>query len=121
MSTTLVSRNVTIDGRRTSMRLEPAMWDALADICGREHRSVHDVCTAVETRRTTSSLTAALRVYIVEYFRSAATEEGHGLAGHGVLPARPLGPVPLAALATHERQTAQADAERPVVRPLGPA
>ncbi|HSR71382.1 MAG TPA: ribbon-helix-helix domain-containing protein, partial [Kiloniellales bacterium] len=32
----LVNRNVFVGKRRTSLRLEPAMWDALAEICRRE-------------------------------------------------------------------------------------
>jgi predicted DNA-binding ribbon-helix-helix protein len=27
---TLISRNITVNGKRTSMRLEPAMWEALS-------------------------------------------------------------------------------------------
>lgn len=30
--------------------------------------------------------TSAIRVHIVDYFRLAATEEGHSLAGHGATP-----------------------------------
>ncbi|MEE8123006.1 MAG: hypothetical protein V3T93_02770, partial [Alphaproteobacteria bacterium] len=37
----------------------------------------------VDQRRHGSSLTAALRVFIMLYFRTAATEEGHAEAGHG--------------------------------------
>jgi len=39
---TLVSRNVTIGGHRTSCRLEPFMWDALYDICARERVTIHN-------------------------------------------------------------------------------
>jgi len=119
MSTTLLSRNVTVDGHRTSMRLEPVMWEALAEICRRERRSVHEICTMVDTRRMTSSLTAALRVYILEYFRTAATEEGHVLAGHGAVPARAAAPVPLAPRATHEHNAGQGEAEQPETHALG--
>ena len=31
-----------------------------------------------------TSLTAALRVFVMSYFRAAATEDGHHKAGHGV-------------------------------------
>lgn len=82
-SSTLVNRNVTIRGRRTSLRLEPAMWDALHEIALRESTSVHDLCTQVEFDRQESTLTAAIRVYILGYFRAAATAQGHSLAGHG--------------------------------------
>jgi predicted DNA-binding ribbon-helix-helix protein len=80
---TLVSRNVTVGARRTSVRLEPAMWDAITEICRREQRNIHDLCTAIDRTRDCSSLTAAIRVFVVHYFRAAATEEGHQRAGHG--------------------------------------
>jgi predicted DNA-binding ribbon-helix-helix protein len=82
---TLVNRNVFIHSKRTSLRLEPAMWDALAEISKREGKSLHEVCSSVASRRRSSSLTAAIRVFIMTYFRAAATEEGHANIGHGRL------------------------------------
>jgi predicted DNA-binding ribbon-helix-helix protein len=84
-ASTLVNRNVTIGRRRTSLRLEPAMWDALEEICRREEMSQHELCAMIDERRRTSSLTAAIRVFIVNYFRAAATEAGHASIGHGAL------------------------------------
>ncbi len=80
----LVSRNVTILGRRTSIRLEPEMWVALRDIAAREECSIHDVCTLVYVRKKEeTSFTAAIRVFLMLYFKAAATEIGHRDAGHG--------------------------------------
>jgi predicted DNA-binding ribbon-helix-helix protein len=59
------------------------MWEAIMEICRREQRNLHDLCTAIDRSRECSSLTAAIRVFVVRYFRAAATEEGHLLAGHG--------------------------------------
>ncbi len=78
-----VMRNVTVSGRRTSIRLDPEMWDAFREICRREGRTIHEICSMVDQRRQGSSLTAALRVFIMLYFRAAATEDGHAGAGHG--------------------------------------
>lgn len=72
---TLISRNITLADRRTSNRLEPEMWDALSEICAREGRSLHDICGQIEAKRTQSGLTSAVRVFILNYFREAATEE----------------------------------------------
>lgn len=84
MRSSLVSRNITINAHRTSIRLEPDMWNALRDICRREHMSIHEVCSAVATQKpSVTSLTAAIRVFIMAYFRAAATEDGHSRAGHG--------------------------------------
>lgn len=81
---TLVSRNITVSGRRTSVRLEPQMWQGLQDICKRERATIHEVCTYISMHKDrATSLTAAIRVYIMEYFRVASTEEGHARARHG--------------------------------------
>ena len=53
------------------------MWDALKEICAREGRSLHDICTQIDRERTQSGLTAGVRVFILNYFRQAATEDGH--------------------------------------------
>ncbi len=80
----LVSRNVTILGKRTSVRLEPEMWLAMKDIAKREKCTKHDLCSLISLRKKpNTSLTAAIRVFIMLYFKASATEIGHERAGHG--------------------------------------
>lgn len=67
--TTLISKNITVLGKRTSVRLEPAMWEALQEIAEKENSSLNDICTYVHHNRLESSLTSALRVYILTYYR----------------------------------------------------
>src|SRR5216683_5698306 len=62
-------RNVVVAGHRTSARLEPAMWEALRDIAGRQGRTVNELVTEIAQTRTIPNLTAAIRVYVVEYYR----------------------------------------------------
>lgn len=81
---TLVSRNITVLGRRTSVRLEPEMWRALKDISGRECCTIHDLCSLIALRKNArTSLTAAIRVFLMLYYRAASTEDGHKRVGHG--------------------------------------
>ena len=68
----LISRNIRIDGRRTSVRLEASMWDALKEICQQQQQSVHAFCEDVERGRGPLSLTAAIRVAIVSHYRRVA-------------------------------------------------
>jgi predicted DNA-binding ribbon-helix-helix protein len=80
----LVMRNVSVRGRRTSIRLEPQIWDTLAEICRREFCTPHDVCSHVAGRRPPhGSLASSLRVFILSYFHTSATGDGHRTAGHG--------------------------------------
>lgn len=91
----LKSQNIMIGSHRTSMRLEPSMWDALEDIARRERLTIHDLCGLIKERLTRQqairgetdsevTLTSAVRVFIAAYYRRACTDEGHQRAGHGL-------------------------------------
>jgi len=83
-NTTLICKNIRIDNHRTSMRLETEMWGALQEIARRERCGMNDICEHVNGSRLGGlSLTAAVRLFAIGYFREAATEDGHVRAGHG--------------------------------------
>ena len=79
----LVNRNVTALRGRTSMRLEPELWNALEEIAHREATSIGEIVKRVEARGHPGGRTSAVRVYVLTYFRQAATEPGHQAVGHG--------------------------------------
>lgn len=65
-----------IGGRRTSMRLEPQMWDALADIARWEGATAAELIeAAVASAAPGQSNTSAVRSYVLSYFRDLVTEE----------------------------------------------
>jgi predicted DNA-binding ribbon-helix-helix protein len=70
----LILRNIVVAGRRTSVRLEPAMWEALGEIAWRRQLSLNALATEIDGQRNASSLTAAIRVYIVGFYRNAAPD-----------------------------------------------
>jgi len=76
MKNSLISKNVTVNGRRTSLRLERASWLALEDICKFEKLTLHVLCSMIEQQRQGSSRTSAVRAFIVSYFRKAAIDAG---------------------------------------------
>ena len=73
-SSSLIIRNVVVAGLRTSVRLEPLMWDALREIAAEEGISVHGLVTRISQQDLASGLTSAIRVYIVEYYRSRVAQ-----------------------------------------------
>jgi predicted DNA-binding ribbon-helix-helix protein len=81
----LPSRNIVIDRKRTSIRLDTYSLDSLYEIAMRERISVNELCTLIHERNKNSSftLTAAIRIFLLSYFRAAATDDGHRLANHG--------------------------------------
>ena len=73
MKSSLVTRNVRIHERRTSVRLEPQLWRALEVIAQRERVDTNTICTRVaEQPRGGGGFTSALRVYIIRYFAEMA-------------------------------------------------
>ena len=75
---------------RSSLRLEPLVWDSLFYICAKEDINIHALCTMLNERRNRDVsedreryLTAAIRLFVIAYFRCAATEHGHLDAEHG--------------------------------------
>ena len=68
----LVIRNIVVAGHRTSVRLEPLMWEALREIARQRQTNINQLVTEIDRHRDSSSLTAAIRVFIVDYYRSAA-------------------------------------------------
>jgi predicted DNA-binding ribbon-helix-helix protein len=79
----LINRNVIAERGRTSMRLEPELWDALTEICEREDQDMSTLVRKVEAAGHTGGRTSAIRVFILNYYRAAATEHGHAGIGHG--------------------------------------
>jgi predicted DNA-binding ribbon-helix-helix protein len=82
----LINRNVVAQRGRTSMRLEPELWEALTEISEREGKDLSGLVRKVEAHDHPGGRTSAVRVFVLEYFRDAATEAGHANAGHGSSP-----------------------------------
>jgi predicted DNA-binding ribbon-helix-helix protein len=77
-SSRLVNRSIVAKRGRTCMRLEPELWDALAEICRRERRDLGSLMRNIEVAGHSGS--RAVRVFVVQYFRNAASEVGHDRA-----------------------------------------
>lgn len=70
-----VSRYFTMHGRRTTVRLDPFMWQAVEQIAEREALTVDEIVRRVDARRGALGLTPALRVFITAYLRRGFFEE----------------------------------------------
>jgi len=94
MDTRMVTRNVAICGKRTTVRLESAVWAGLDEICLREKLSRHEVCSRIDRQRHGVNRAQAIRAAVVTYYRLAlrgGPEVGHildrALSDTGVLAA----------------------------------
>lgn len=72
-------RNVVVCGRRTNLRLENAYWSSLKDICAREGFTLNKLCGEIERRCGPTKLTQALRRFVIDYYRRAASASSDGV------------------------------------------
>lgn len=64
----LKKRNIEVDGRRTSVTLEPQVWVVLHDVAQDMNMDVHGLCSFINRRKgTQSSLASAIRVFLISY------------------------------------------------------
>ena len=63
-------RVLMIADKRTTVRLEHSMWEALGDIAARQGRTIHQIATEIDQIAVAPSRTAAIRIYIVEFYRN---------------------------------------------------
>ncbi len=66
---TRLKRNVRFSGRRTTIVLEPYVWDSIDAILVREDIGLDEFCETVNKARVHSSLASASRIVVLAYFR----------------------------------------------------
>ncbi|MBQ4084909.1 MAG: ribbon-helix-helix domain-containing protein [Alphaproteobacteria bacterium] len=65
----LLCKNVVVNGRRTSMRLEREVWNALSESCRHQNISLNSLCSQIEKSKDKIGLSSAMRVYAFNYYR----------------------------------------------------
>lgn len=70
------SKNVRINGRRTSIRLEEANWTVIGDICQHEGLTIHQLITLIENHRSEVSRTSAVRSFVISYLCALVPQNG---------------------------------------------
>lgn len=65
-------RNIRLAGKRTTMVLEPYVWQSVDAILSREDISLDEFCQLIDNARIHSSLASATRILVLTYFRLLA-------------------------------------------------
>ena len=70
-----VKHSFSIAGHRTSISLEAAFWDALRSAATAEGASLAGLVGRIDRQRGDAGLSSAVRVWILDYVRSAAKSD----------------------------------------------
>ena len=63
-------RSIEIAGHKTSVNLEDAFWDALCEIARGRKLTVSQLATFIDSERTHANLSSAIRLFVLDYYRS---------------------------------------------------
>ena len=70
----VLKKSVSIHGHNSSVTLEGAFWNALKEIAVAQNISANALVSKIDSERgATTNLSSAIRVYVVEHYRLAAT------------------------------------------------
>ena len=75
MKSPVVKRSIVIAGHKTSVSLEDAFWDALKEIAARRKITLSDLVASIDASRTQGNLSSAIRLFVLDHFRSAGEGE----------------------------------------------
>ena len=65
----LLCKNVVMNGRRTSMRLEKEVWNALSESCRHQNISLNTLCSQIEETKDDTGLSSAMRIHALNFYR----------------------------------------------------
>ena len=69
MQTAVIKRSIVLAGHRTSVSIEDEFWFALKEIAHRKSTTLSALVAQIDTARTHSNLSSAVRQYVLGYYR----------------------------------------------------
>jgi predicted DNA-binding ribbon-helix-helix protein len=80
MKSPISKRSITFGGgRKTSVSLEDAFWQGLKEIAQGRRMTMSDLVGAIDAQRQHSNLSSALRLFVLEFYRSQAASHPNPL------------------------------------------
>lgn len=83
MKSPVVKRSIVIAGHKTSVSLEDAFWDALKEIAAQRKATLSDLVASIDSTRTQGNLSSAIRLFVLDHFRSGNEGTAAALSGRG--------------------------------------
>jgi predicted DNA-binding ribbon-helix-helix protein len=70
MKSLVVKRSIVIAGHKTSVSLEDAFWKGLKEIASGRSLTLSEMVATIDSRRLTGNLSSAIRLFVLDHFRS---------------------------------------------------
>jgi predicted DNA-binding ribbon-helix-helix protein len=70
MKSMIAKRSIMINNHKTSVSLEDEFWNALKEIALQRNQRLSILIAQVDSERTTGNLSSALRLFVLDQYRS---------------------------------------------------
>lgn len=72
MKSPVVKRSIVVAGHKTSVSLEEAFWNGMKEISAMREITLSELVGEIDSHRKQGNLSSAIRLFVLEYFRSRA-------------------------------------------------
>jgi predicted DNA-binding ribbon-helix-helix protein len=72
MKSPVVKRSIVVAGHKTSVSLEEAFWNGMKEISGLRNITLSELVGEIDNNRQQGNLSSAIRLFVLDYFRSRA-------------------------------------------------
>ena len=72
MKSLIIKRSIVVNGYKTSVSLEDAFWKGLKEIADDRDVTLSDLVSTIDTDRQQGNLSSAIRLFVLDYFRTRA-------------------------------------------------
>ncbi|RIK98507.1 MAG: aryl-sulfate sulfotransferase [Proteobacteria bacterium] len=73
MKSPVVKRSIVVAGHKTSVSLEEAFWTGMKEISSARGMTLSELVGEIDNNRQQGNLSSAIRLYVLDHFRSRAT------------------------------------------------
>ena len=70
----VVKRSVLLGNHKTSVSLEQPFWDSMKDISRERGKTLSELVSEINDNRQQSNLSSAIRLFVLDYFRTITSK-----------------------------------------------
>ena len=74
MKSLVFKRSIVLAGHKTSVSLEDAFWNGLKEVASRRFMTLSDLVSAIDAQRQHGNLSSALRLFVLDFYRSQVSD-----------------------------------------------
>jgi predicted DNA-binding ribbon-helix-helix protein len=85
MKSLVFKRSMVIAGHKTSVSLEDAFWESLKEIAVQRQKKLSELVAAIDSERQHDNLSSAIRLFVLDFYRTQLSESDVGHNGSRVM------------------------------------